>query len=43
MSIDHILNLTDTICSAEYREAVRKRMGTPSAVGVPYIRGARGL
>jgi ABC-type uncharacterized transport system permease subunit len=25
------------------REAVRKRMGAPAALGIPYIRGARGL
>ncbi|MBI5567498.1 MAG: ABC transporter permease [Chloroflexi bacterium] len=25
------------------REAVRKRIGTPAALGVPYVRGARGL
>ena len=25
------------------REAMRKRMGAPAALGVPYIRGQRGL
>jgi general nucleoside transport system permease protein len=25
------------------REAVRKRIGSPAALGVPYVRGARGL
>jgi simple sugar transport system permease protein len=25
------------------REAIRKRMGAPAALGLPYIRGERGL
>ena len=25
------------------REAIRKRMGTPAALGLPYVRGQRGL
>jgi simple sugar transport system permease protein len=25
------------------REAMRKRLGAPSALGLPYIRGERGL
>ena len=25
------------------REALRKRMGAPAALGVPYIRGERGV
>jgi len=25
------------------REALRKRLGAPAALGVPYIRGERGL
>ncbi len=25
------------------REAVRKRMGAPAALGLPYVRGERGL
>ena len=25
------------------REAVRKRLGAPAALGTPYVRGARGL
>ena len=25
------------------REAIRKRLGSPAALGVPYIRGERGL
>ena len=25
------------------REALRKRMGTPAALGVPYVRGERGI